>query len=166
MTEQRNPVRATTALNMVYGRAFRRGAARAGPAVVIKHLITHLPSPAALRLAPLLLVRRLPSASLLPVLLRVRLPPPGRLFLDPLRVRCVVAAAGLPDLLWVGLRPTTLSLSIFHTRIVREATFDDVPQGVRKRMREIAVLEFDGPLIASLREYWASESLGKLETDG
>lgn len=38
-----------------------------------------------------------------------------------------------------------------------EARFDDLVQGVRKRMREIAVLEFDGPLIASLREYWASE---------
>ena len=33
-----------------------------------------------------------------------------------------------------------------------EAEFDDVPQGVRKRMREIAVLEFDGHRIASLRE--------------
>jgi len=37
-----------------------------------------------------------------------------------------------------------------------EAEFDDVAQGVRKRMREIAVLEFEGHLIASLREYWAS----------
>lgn len=43
-----------------------------------------------------------------------------------------------------------------------EATFDDVPQGVRKRMKEIAVLEFEGGLIASLREYWASERLGEL----
>jgi SnoaL-like domain len=43
-----------------------------------------------------------------------------------------------------------------------EAQFDDVTQGVRKRMREIAVLEFDGPLIASLREYWASERTGEL----
>src|SRR5262245_55344513 len=34
-----------------------------------------------------------------------------------------------------------------------EAEFDDVAQGVRKRMREIAVLEFEGHLIASLREY-------------
>jgi hypothetical protein len=42
-----------------------------------------------------------------------------------------------------------------------EARFDDLAQGVRKRMREIAVLEFDGPLIASLREYWASERLGE-----
>lgn len=39
------------------------------------------------------------------------------------------------------------------------AEFDDVSQGVRKRMQEIAVLEFDGALIASLREYWASEQI-------
>ncbi|KZM70887.1 nuclear transport factor 2 family protein [Nocardia terpenica] len=37
-----------------------------------------------------------------------------------------------------------------------EATFDDIVQGNRKRMREVALLEFEGPLIASLREYWAS----------
>jgi ketosteroid isomerase-like protein len=41
------------------------------------------------------------------------------------------------------------------------AEFDDVAQGVRKRMKEIAVLEFEGDLIASLREYWASERIGK-----
>lgn len=46
------------------------------------------------------------------------------------------------------------------------AVFDDVAQGVRKRMKEIAVLEFDGPLIRSLREYWASEQIGELETAG
>ena len=40
-----------------------------------------------------------------------------------------------------------------------EAEFDDLAQGVRKRMREIAVLVFDGQLIASLREYWASEQI-------
>jgi uncharacterized protein (TIGR02246 family) len=40
-----------------------------------------------------------------------------------------------------------------------EATFDDTAQGVRKRMREVALLTFDGPLIASLREYWTSEEL-------
>lgn len=39
--------------------------------------------------------------------------------------------------------------------------FDDLAQGVRKRMREIAVIEFEGPLIASLREYWASEEIGQ-----
>ena len=43
------------------------------------------------------------------------------------------------------------------------AEFDDIAQGVRKRMREIAVLEFDGPLVASLREYWASEQIGQME---
>ena len=40
-----------------------------------------------------------------------------------------------------------------------EAEFDDLAQGTRKRMREIAVLVFDGHLIASLREYWASEAV-------
>src|SRR6185437_869813 len=34
-----------------------------------------------------------------------------------------------------------------------EAEFDDLAQGMRKRMREIAVLVFEGRLIASLREY-------------
>ena len=42
------------------------------------------------------------------------------------------------------------------------AEFDDVAQGVRKRMQEIAVLEFEGGLIASLREYWASERIGPM----
>ena len=46
------------------------------------------------------------------------------------------------------------------------AEFDDVAQGVRKRMREIAVLEFSGALIISLREYWASEQIGELNTAG
>jgi hypothetical protein len=43
-----------------------------------------------------------------------------------------------------------------------EAEFDDLEKGVRKRMREIAVLEFEGQLIASLREYWASETVGQV----
>jgi ketosteroid isomerase-like protein len=47
-----------------------------------------------------------------------------------------------------------------------ETEFDDLAQGVRKRMREIAVLEFDGGLISSLREYWASETVGQLAGDG
>lgn len=46
-----------------------------------------------------------------------------------------------------------------------EAVFDDVEDGVRKRMREIAVLTFEGHLIASLREYWASEEVGELVGD-
>jgi SnoaL-like domain len=44
-----------------------------------------------------------------------------------------------------------------------EAEFDDRPQATRKRMREIAVLEFaEDKKIASLREYWASEEISKL----
>jgi hypothetical protein len=50
-----------------------------------------------------------------------------------------------------------------QTAIVEwEAEFDDVPQRLRKRMREIAVLVFEGHLIASLREYWASERIADL----
>ena len=45
-----------------------------------------------------------------------------------------------------------------------EAQFDDIAQGVRKRMREVALLEFEGLLIASLREYWASVQVGELKT--
>lgn len=43
------------------------------------------------------------------------------------------------------------------------AEFDDMAQGVRKRMKEIAVLEFEGRQIASLREYWSSETIGQTE---
>lgn len=43
-----------------------------------------------------------------------------------------------------------------------EAHFDDLVAGVRKRMREVAILEFQDGLISSLREYWSSESLGDL----
>jgi ketosteroid isomerase-like protein len=43
-----------------------------------------------------------------------------------------------------------------------EAHFDDLVERVRKRMREVAILEFDGQLISSLREYWTSEILGGL----
>lgn len=46
-----------------------------------------------------------------------------------------------------------------------EATFDDRPQQVRKRMREVALLTFDGPLIESLREYWASEVVEVLPSE-
>ena len=42
------------------------------------------------------------------------------------------------------------------------AEFDDLAQGVRKRMREVAILEFEGPLIASLREYWTSQRVADL----
>lgn len=41
------------------------------------------------------------------------------------------------------------------------AEFDDLAQGVRKRMKEIAVLTFEDGLISSLREYWASATVGQ-----
>jgi ketosteroid isomerase-like protein len=43
-----------------------------------------------------------------------------------------------------------------------QAEFDDTRQGIRKRMIEVAVLKFRDGHIASLREYWAAESLGEL----
>lgn len=44
-----------------------------------------------------------------------------------------------------------------------EAEFDDVPQQVRKRMREVAIIKFtDGPLIEHLREYWSSQVVPEL----
>lgn len=45
-----------------------------------------------------------------------------------------------------------------------EAEFDDLAQQVRKRMREIAVLDFEGRKISALREYWSSEVVGDLVT--
>ena len=45
-----------------------------------------------------------------------------------------------------------------------QAEFDDLVQGVRKRMREVAILRFEGLLIAGLREYWASEQIGRTGT--
>ena len=43
-----------------------------------------------------------------------------------------------------------------------ETEFDDLPNRVRKRMREVAILVFEGTLIASLREYWSSERIADL----
>jgi uncharacterized protein (TIGR02246 family) len=42
------------------------------------------------------------------------------------------------------------------------AEFDDLAKGSRKRMREVAILEFRDGLISSLREYWSSETVGDL----
>ena len=54
-----------------------------------------------------------------------------------------------------------------NTAVVEwEAQFDDLPQRVRKRMREVAILVFQGQLIASLREYWASEQIADLCPEG
>ena len=48
-----------------------------------------------------------------------------------------------------------------RTAIVEwEALFDDLADGFRRRMREVAILEFEGGLIASLREYWCSKPMG------
>jgi uncharacterized protein (TIGR02246 family) len=41
-----------------------------------------------------------------------------------------------------------------------EAEFDS--RGVRKRMREVALLTFEGGRISSLREYWASEEVSQV----
>jgi uncharacterized protein (TIGR02246 family) len=43
-----------------------------------------------------------------------------------------------------------------------QAEFDDTAQQVRKRMREVALLTFDGHLIENLREYWSSQEVGEL----
>jgi hypothetical protein len=42
-----------------------------------------------------------------------------------------------------------------------QAEFDDLEQQVRKQMREIAVLVFEGNRISSLREYWTSKAIGR-----
>lgn len=65
------------------------------------------------------------------------------------------------------IRCELLSLYLDGDTVIAEwlAEFDDVPQGVRKRMREIAVLEFEGLQISHLREYWASERVGQLEAE-
>jgi hypothetical protein len=46
-----------------------------------------------------------------------------------------------------------------------EAQFDDLAQGVRKRMREVAILAFQGTLIAHLREYWSSQAIPSLSSE-
>ncbi|MGH8931920.1 MAG: nuclear transport factor 2 family protein [Egibacteraceae bacterium] len=43
-----------------------------------------------------------------------------------------------------------------------EVEFDDLPDNVRRRMREVAILDFVGPLISGLREYWSSEPIAEL----
>lgn len=43
-----------------------------------------------------------------------------------------------------------------------EAWFDDLEVEVRKHMKEVAILEFRGTRIASLREYWAAEAVPEL----
>lgn len=54
-----------------------------------------------------------------------------------------------------------ISLYVDGTTAVAEweARFDDLVEGHRKLMREVAILEFDGDRIAHLREYWTSRRL-------
>lgn len=58
-----------------------------------------------------------------------------------------------------GIQAELLNLYLDGSTAIAEweARFDDLVKGHRKRMREVAILEFDGDLIASLREYWTSE---------
>jgi uncharacterized protein (TIGR02246 family) len=68
----------------------------------------------------------------------------------------------------IHCRPLSLYVDGSTAIVEWLAEFDDVIQGVRKRMREIAVLEFEwtmerGYLISSLREYWASETVAVLQ---
>jgi len=67
-----------------------------------------------------------------------------------------------------NIRCKILSIKIAGNTVYAEweAFFDDLAKREKKRMREIAVLEFRGKLIASLREYWSSESLGSLDSPG
>jgi limonene-1,2-epoxide hydrolase len=60
-----------------------------------------------------------------------------------------------------NIQAKLLSLYLDGTTAIAEweARFDDLVKGHRKRMREVAILEFDGDRIASLREYWTSERL-------
>ena len=44
-----------------------------------------------------------------------------------------------------------------------EARFDDLVQGKRKRIREVAICVFEGRRIASLREYWSSEGIAEFQ---
>ncbi len=54
-----------------------------------------------------------------------------------------------------------------NTAVVEwQAEFDDLPDTVRRRMREVAILDFAGPLISSLREYWSSEPMADLVPRG
>lgn len=61
-----------------------------------------------------------------------------------------------------NIRVQLLNVYLDGETVIAEwlAEFDDIAEGIRKRMREIAVLTFEGGLISSLREYWASEQIG------
>ena len=164
VTEQLNPMRAPPGVHMIDRQAVGRPTASARHAVVGKHLVAGFLVPAAQPFSPHVRIRPIPAALLLARLLSVCLLPITRSLLDLFAVRLVVAALLLANLLPIGFRPKAFTLSIFHVTIIHDkAEFDDLAQGVRKRMQEIAVLTFEEGLISSLREYWASEHLDELQ---
>lgn len=63
-----------------------------------------------------------------------------------------------------NIRCTVLNVYLDGSTAIAEwkAEFDDLAQGLRKRMLEIAVLDFRDGKIAALREYWSSETVGEL----
>ena len=91
-----------------------------------------------------------------------------RVLSDPIPDREAIRAYWESKVVRAQANITCMLLSVYtdgDTVIAEwEAQFDDVAQGVRKRMREIAVLEFEDGLVASLREYWASEQIGQMAT--
>jgi hypothetical protein len=62
----------------------------------------------------------------------------------------------------INCRPLAVYLDGDTAIVEWEAHFDDLASGVRRRMREVAILEFHGHLIASLREYWSSDTIGPI----
>ncbi|HEX3091270.1 MAG TPA: nuclear transport factor 2 family protein [Candidatus Angelobacter sp.] len=44
-----------------------------------------------------------------------------------------------------------------------EAFFDAIHSRARKHMKEVAILEFEGDKIKSLREYWSAETVRRLK---
>jgi ketosteroid isomerase-like protein len=89
-----------------------------------------------------------------------------RVLEDPIRTRPGIRRYWQEKVVKGQARIDCRVLSLYldgDTAIVEwEVHFDDKEAGVRKRMREVAILEFAGGLIESLREYWASEALGPL----
>lgn len=57
------------------------------------------------------------------------------------------------------IRCRLLSLYLDGETAIAEWEAEFADQGVPKVMREVAILEFDGDKIASLREYWQSKNL-------
>jgi len=54
-----------------------------------------------------------------------------------------------------------LSLYIDRNTVIAEweSEFDDLQQNVRKKIQEVAIIDFNNNKISKLREYWASKEL-------